>query len=285
MAELLVVGALHWDVVVRAPRLPRVDETLRGQSVDYRFGGKGGNQALAAAAAGASVAFAGRVGADDPGRRMRAELVEAGIDTGGLQDGPGASGMSVAITDADGSYGAVIVSGENLSLDVRALSVPRDCRTVLAQNELAGETLGALAEAAHAAGAAFWLNAAPAEGIAPALLRETDVLIVNRLEACDLLGTEALAPDAMVGGLGALAPRATVIVTLGAAGVAFAEPGGAVCLAPARRVAVRSTHGAGDMFVGSLAAARLRGDGLERAVAFAQARAAELIASDRDQSR
>jgi ribokinase len=281
MAELLVVGALHWDVVVRAPRLPRRDETLRGQAVDYRFGGKGGNQALAAAGAGASVAFAGRIGADDPGRRMRAELVAAGVDVTGLQDGSRASGMSVAITEEDGSYGAVIVSGENLCMDLEAIRVPEGCRMVLAQNEIAAEALAALPSIAREAGAAFWLNAAPADGVRPDLLRAADGLIVNRLEAGDLLGRDGLSPKEMVAGLAALAPRATIIVTLGADGVVFADPDGEVRHVPAEKVEVRSTHGAGDMFVGSLAAALLRGDGVGESVALAQRRAAELIASPR----
>jgi Sugar kinases, ribokinase family len=174
MAELLVVGALHWDVVVRAPRLPRMDETLRGESVDYRLGGKGGNQALAAAAAGARTAFAGRVGADDPGRRMRGALEAGGVDVSAVSEGDGASGMSVAVTAADGGYGAVIVSGENLGFDVRALRPPTGCRMVLAQNELGPETLAALPAVARAAGAAFWLNAAPAEGLPESVLRATD---------------------------------------------------------------------------------------------------------------
>ncbi|MGP1356171.1 PfkB family carbohydrate kinase [Roseicyclus sp.] len=281
MSGLLVVGALHWDVVVDAPRLPRVDETLRGAGVRYRLGGKGGNQAIAAAAAGARVAFAGRIGADDPGQRMRADLAAAGIDVSGLSAGPGASGMSVAITQGDGSYGAVIVSGENRAVDPGALRVPPGCHIVLTQNELAPEVLAALPRLAHAARARFWLNAAPADGIPRALLREVDGLIVNRLEAGDLLGTEALSPSEMVEALSDLAPRATVVVTLGGEGVAWAEPGAEVRRVPARKVDVRSTHGAGDMFAGSLAAALLRGDTVAEAVDFAQARAAELIASDR----
>ncbi|MDG4649548.1 PfkB family carbohydrate kinase [Roseibacterium sp. SDUM158017] len=281
MSGLLVVGALHWDVVVRAPRLPRVDETLKGQAVDYRFGGKGGNQALAAARAGARTAFAGRVGADDPGRRMRAALVAAGVDVAGLQEGRGASGMSVAITRGDGAYGAVIVSGENLAIDAAALMVPKGCRMVLAQNEIAAATLGLLPGLAQAAGAEFWLNAAPADDLPEGLLRQVDGLIVNRLEAGDLLGSAALSPGEMVEGLSAMATRATVIVTLGEEGVAHAVPGGDPVIAPARRVEVRSTHGAGDMFAGSLAAAILRGDDVGAAVAFAQERAAALISSRR----
>lgn len=277
LADLLVVGALHWDVVVRAPRLPRIEETLRGDEVVYRLGGKGGNQALAAARADAHVAFVGRIGDDDPGSRMRAELEAAGIDTSGLQQGDGATGMSVAIAVADGSYGAVIISGENLSIDVGALHLPEGCRMVLAQNEIAAETLAALPGFAAKAGVAFWLNAAPAQGVPTDVLRQADGLIVNRLEACDILQTDRLTPAEMVKALSAHAPRANIIVTLGAEGVAFAEAEGDVHLAPAPKVKVRSTHGAGDVFTGSIAAAVLRGDDLAHAVAFAQDRAARHV--------
>jgi ribokinase len=281
MTELLVVGALHWDVVVSAPRLPRLDETLRGEAVEYRLGGKGGNQALAAAAAGARVAFAGRVGDDDPGRRMRAALEAGGVDVSGLRHGAGASGMSVAITTAEGSYGAVIVSGENLWIDPDDLEVPEDCRMVLAQNEIEPGTLAALPQVARSAGAEFWLNAAPAEGLPDGILDTLDGLVLNRLEACDILGTAHLSAQEMVEALAASAPSASILLTLGAGGVAFAEPGGEVRRAAAPSVAARSTHGAGDMFTGSLAAARLSGADLAEAVAFAQARAADLVARDR----
>ena len=94
---VLVLGALHWDVIVRAPALPRLDETLIGRDVRYAFGGKGGNQAVAAAQMGARVAMAGRVGTDAAGQAMRAVLDQAGVDHQQVSTDPGASGMSVAI--------------------------------------------------------------------------------------------------------------------------------------------------------------------------------------------
>lgn len=281
--SLLVAGALHWDVVVRAPRLPRLDETLRGTAVDYRFGGKGGNQALAAARAHARVAFAGRVGADDAGRAMRAELAAAGVDVSQLQTGTGASGMSVAITEAEGGYGAVIVSGENLNIDAQAIVIPKDCRIVLMQNEGAPALFPALAAKARAAGAAVWLNAAPALALPPDVLRLADVLIVNRLEAADLAGVAAdtLSGVDLAEAVQTVAPAARVVVTLGARGVAHAPPAGPIERFDARQVDVVTTHGAGDMFVGSLAAAVLRGEDWPEAIGFAQDRAAALIAAPR----
>ena len=101
-ARILVVGALHLDVILRAPRLPQLDETLVGQSVRYALGGKGGNQAVAARRMGASVAMAGRVGSDAFGGQLLAFLSGAGVDCGQIVQGPGDSGMSVAIIEAGG---------------------------------------------------------------------------------------------------------------------------------------------------------------------------------------
>lgn len=280
---LVVAGALHRDVVVRAPRLPREDETLRGTAVDYRFGGKGGNQALAAARAGAAVAFAGRVGADAAGAAMAGTLEAAGIDTVALQRGPGASGMSVAITAAGGSYGAVIVPGENRGLDLAALALPPGARMLLLQNELAPEALPALVAMGREAGLHVALNAAPAEGVGTWVLGALDTLIVNRLEALDLLGAApgTLTPAEIVEGLQARAPRPDVIVTLGAEGVAFAPAGGPVTRAPAPGVTPVSTHGAGDVFCGTWAAARLAGADLAAAIARAQEAASAHVAAPR----
>ena len=256
---LVVAGALHWDVVVRAPRLPREDETLRGTAVAYRFGGKGGNQAHAAARAGAPVAFLGRVGADAAGAAMADTLAAAGIDIAALQRGPGASGMSVAITEAGGSYGAVIVPGENHALDTASLALPRGARMLLLQNELAPEALPALVAKGREAGLHVALNAAPAEGVGTWVLGAVDTLIVNRLEALDILGAApgSLTPAEMVEGLQGRAPRADVIVTLGAGGAAFARAGAPAARASAPKVTPVSTHGAGDVFCGTWAAAQI----------------------------
>lgn len=281
--SLLVVGALHWDVVVLAPRLPRVDETLRGSSVRYQFGGKAGNQAIAAAAAGADVRFAGRVGADEAGHAMRMVLQEGGVNVAQLQRGPGASGMSVAIVMEDGNYGAVIVSGENHGFDVDAVQVPEDCRLVLLQNEMAAGVIPAMADRASRAGAEVMLNAAPAEGLSGADLAQVTTLIVNRVEGSDLLGIAdgTIDPEAVVTGLQDLAPQARVILTMGEDGVVFAEPGGAVRRQAARKVAVQSTHGAGDVFVGSFAAAILADHNLADAISAGQIAAAAHISQIR----
>lgn len=276
--SVFVAGSLHLDVIVRAPHLPRADETVRGEGVAYVAGGKGGNQAVAAARMGARVAMAGRVGTDGFGERLIAHLHAAGVDCAGVARDPGPSGMSVAIVDADGSYGAVIVSAANLTIDPGAVVPPADARVVLLQNEVPEAVNLAAARGARAAGACAILNAAPARAVAAELMALIDVLIVNRIEAADMLGLPEIGdPAEAAARLGALGPRA-VVVTLGAGGLMLWQHGRTHAMA-AHRVAVVSTHGAGDAFAGALAAALDAGEGLGPAAAFGQAAAALHVAA------
>ncbi len=281
--SLLVVGALHWDVVVQAPRLPHLDETLCGQDVTYKFGGKGGNQAVAAARAGAKVSFAGRIGNDAAGQSMRKHLVEAGVDISQLQQGDGASGMSVAIVTEDKEYGAVIVSAENHAFDPSDFKIPADCRLVVLQNEMAPDLLPICAAAARKHGAKVIWNAAPAESLETHDMSWIDTLIVNRVEAAGILGRGAIGPDPNVAlqELAELAPMTEVILTLGNDGVAFCAHCGSCEIHPAHAVEVISTHGAGDVFVGTFASDRLRGASLTKAVMSAQTAAAAHISQRR----
>lgn len=278
-AEVLVVGALHLDVVVRAPRLPRLDETLVGESVAYVVGGKGANQALAAARAGARVAMAGCVGEDASADTLLGALDAAGVDRTGVRRVPGASGTSVAIVDAHGSYGAVIVSAANLALRAEDVSVDPGTRIVLLQNEIAEAVNIGVARAAAAVGARIVLNAAPARTLSDELLAAVDVLVVNRGEAATLTGRadDTLDPVAAAETLRARGPRA-VVVTLGGDGLAWAAPDGAATL-PALRAPVVSTHGAGDAFLGALAAATAAGADLVSALDAGRAAAARHVST------
>jgi ribokinase len=272
--EVFVVGALHLDVVVDAPHLPALDETVVGSAVAYRFGGKGGNQAVAAAHMGARVAMAGRVGRDRFGEMIVAALDEAGVERSGVLDVPGASGMSVAIVDARGDYGAVIVSGVNR--EIGDVTVPSAATVVVLQNEVP-EAVN-LRVAAAAGDAQVVLNAAPAREIPSALMARVDVLVVNRGEAATL--TAVGDPEAAAVALRALGPR-VVIVTLGGEGLVAASDTGVVRMG-APKVEVVSTHGAGDAFTGALAARLAKGDGLAEALRFAQGAAALTVATAPD---
>lgn len=278
--SVFVLGSLHLDVVVEAPRLPRLDETLAGQAVAYRFGGKGGNQAVAAARMGARVAMAGAVGSDAFAATLLAGLDAAGVDRSRVVRRSGASGMSVAILDTQGAYGAVIVSAANLSV-TGAEPPPADTRVLLLQNEVPEAANLAAARAARDLGARVLLNAAPARPVAPELLALTDLLVVNRGEAAALTGLPEDAPEAAALALLGSGP-AQVVVTLGAQGLHCRCRDDEALTLPAAQVAAVSSHGAGDAFLGALAARLDAGDGLRDALVFAQAAAALTVATPPD---
>lgn len=274
-ARVCVAGSLHLDVVLNAPRLPRLDETLIGSGVAYAFGGKGGNQALAAARLGAAVSMAGRVGDDAFGALLLDRLAEAGVDHAQVLRRPGASGMSAAIVDAHGDYGAVVVSAANLEIQATDIVLPPDTGILVLQNEIPQAVNVALARAAQARGIPVLLNAAPFRdlpGDAPDLF---GCLVVNRVEARDMTGISD--PQEAARALRALG-FADVILTLGGAGLIHGDSGGIARQAGFAIDAV-STHGAGDAFVGALAARLVAGDDVATALPFAQAAAALHVAT------
>ncbi len=268
-AAVFVVGSLHWDVIVNAPALPRADETVIGDGVAYAFGGKGGNQALAAVRMGAGVAMAGRVGRDDFGDRIMAVLAGSGVDHEQVLRDDGASGMSVAIVEAGGDYGAVVVSGANRRIDAEKVTIPETTGWLLLQNEIPAPVNRALARRARAMGARVIWNAAPAGNPDPDMMRLSDILVVNRVEAADLTGLRDATEQARA--LRRAGPQ-QVVVTLGAQGLILA--GESLSPRPAFAVETRSTHGAGDMFAGALAARLASGAAMVAALEFAQAAAA-----------
>ncbi|MCC7321665.1 MAG: bifunctional hydroxymethylpyrimidine kinase/phosphomethylpyrimidine kinase [Rubellimicrobium sp.] len=275
--SVIVCGALHLDLVVTAPHLPAPDETVTGSALTRVFGGKGGNQAVAAARMGARSEMAGRVGNDDFAAPLLAALDAAGVGRGQVVAVPGPSGMSVAIVDAQGSYGAVIVSGANLTHDGR-IALPGDATHLLLQNEIPAAANLRAATRARAAGARVIVNAAPARAPDPALLPLIDLLVVNRVEAAQLLGHGgAEDPRRAAPALAAQGPR-QVIVTLGGDGLVLHDDAGTIHL-PARPVTVQSTHGAGDACIGALAAALDGGADLRAACAFATSAAALHVAT------
>ena len=273
MSGIVVLGALHHDVVVDAPRMPGLDETLPGTRVDYRFGGKGGNQALAAARMGAQVAMAGRVGRDSAAGTIRAAMDEAGVEHSLVLETDAPTGMSVAITLPSGEYGAVTVPGANLEND-GDVSWRDPPQAGLLQNEIP--------EAANLAFASrlppeslLIANAAPARRLPIGLAERIDVLVVNLIEAKGLTGHGN--PEAALAALACMV-RGAVVLTQGANGAILLE-NGQMTHHPAISAKVVSTHGAGDMFTGALAARITAGDLLQSAVRFGQAAAGIFVSS------
>lgn len=279
---VLVVGSLHHDIMVEADHLPRVDETAIGRRWYPKFGGKGGNQAVAARAAGAGARMFGAVGHDGFGTFLLAGLDAGGVDRHFVRELSGTgSGMSVAIQDSAGDYAATIVSGANLCLEPADLEQPAlwaDVAVLVLQNEVATEMNIAAARAARARGVIVILNAAPARDVPRELREGVNILVVNAVEA-EMSGAGPVTdlPTALSAARHLAAHYDSVVVTAGSKGLAVWTLEDEQITLPARKVEVVSSHGAGDCFTGALAASLARGTPLSTACREASDAAADHV--------
>ena len=290
-AQVVVLGSLHLDILVHAPDRPKKGETLPGSAWGYKAGGKGGNQAVAAAQFGVRTSMVARVGNDDFGKRLLSHLRDAGVDAKHVRaDSEAGSGMSVAIIDAEGDYGAVIVSGANLRLsneDIEeAREVIRNARILVLQNEVLEATNVAAAQLAKRCRVRVILNAAPARPLGPDLSVNVDLLVVNAVEAEMICGVAVTSLSAAIQAASLLSKQvANVVVTAGGLGLAVAERGKTTYAEAAHTVKLVDTHGAGDAFIGALAARWASGVPVAEAVRFANAAAALFVSTLTDQKK
>ncbi|MEV7419804.1 PfkB family carbohydrate kinase [Streptomyces sp. NPDC089919] len=261
------------DLVAYVAKAPRLGETVTGREFRTVPGGKGANQAVAAARAGGAVTMIGAVGADEFGVRLRAALAGAGVDTTGLRTAEGASGTAHIVVDDEGGNAIVVVPGANAT--VTALEAGDEARiaaagALLLQLELpmAGVLAGALAARAH--GVRTVLTPAPAQPLPAELLAATDLLVPNEHEAAALTGC----PDPREAMAALLARVPEVVITLGAAGCLYGARGAAPVAVAAPRVRAVDTTAAGDTFVGALAVALGEGRPVREALGWASAAAA-----------
>lgn len=271
--RIVVVGSLNMDLVLQAPRIPAPGETVLGASDLARFpGGKGANQASAAARLGAQVRMVGRVGNDEFADPVLASLTDVGVDTTYVvRDERAATGLGMIVIDADGQNAIVVASGANAAVTVddvaAAESVIARSNILLLQLEIPMPAVIAAAQVARRHAVTTILNPAPAQPLPADLLACVDVLIPNESEAEILSGTT---PGASAD-IGVLAEAlratgvATTIVTLGSRGCARVEPD-AVTLHPSFSIEAVDTTAAGDAFVGGFAAALAAGSNIETAI-------------------
>jgi ribokinase len=279
-ARITVVGSANVDLTFRAAKFPKPGETVFGTSFYRGFGGKGANQAVAAARLGATVSLVGRVGADEFGRAIREQLVREGVDVTHLLDDPDRpTGTAAILVDDAGENAIVGVPGANLGLtpaDVRAATpLLKSSAIVLAPCETMIETIAEAFRIAHAAGCLCVLNPAPARELPAELLAVLDVIVPNESELQTLTGRTTDTLDDVTAAAEALRERGprTVIVTLGPRGTIVVRPDGRTHI-PGVSVAAVDTSGAGDAFCGALANCLAEGATIVDAALLANAVAA-----------
>lgn len=283
MARVWVVGSLNVDRAWRVDRHPSVGETILGDVLAPAAGGKGLNQAVAAARMGAEVALVGCVGADEGGRWLVARASDEGIDVSKVAThGSAATGAALIVIAADGSNTVTVDAGANAELVIPAgqrLGIAAD-DVVVAQLEVpVGAVAAAFAEAA-AVGATSILNPSPL-GVGRSLVGVASVVVLNQVEAAELAGEpEAASPDAALRQAKAVArPTQAIVVTLGGSGVVAVDGTGVAVRVEGGAVDAVDTTGAGDCFAGVLAASLA--DDVPFADALARANAAAALAVTR----
>jgi ribokinase len=276
---VLVIGSLNMDLVARCEHLPRPGQTVFGENFFTAAGGKGANQAVAAARLDARVVMAGSVGRDQFGHELIAGLNEAGIDTNAVLAVDRPTGTALITVDAAGSNTIVVISGANAACDTAlvdlALARADGPGVLLLQHEIPSEANAHALRVARAAGWFIILNPAPARPVATELLALVDVIVPNETEAAAISGVgvssrdDALVAARHMVGQGARA----VVITLGGNGALYCAASGARHC-PAVAVPAVDTTAAGDAYIGALAAAIAEGRTVPDSLGFAAAAAA-----------
>jgi ribokinase len=280
--RVIVVGSINIDLVAAVARLPAPGETVTGAAFEQFPGGKSANQSVAAARLGASVVFVGAVGRDSFGAVARADLGSEGVDARELGDLAGPTGVALILVDRAGENVIAVASGVNGMVDparvqaalARVRPVPGD--VLLVGHEIPTRAARTGLAAGRAAGVRTVFNPAPAAGVDRSLLDLTDVLVPNRPELGQLAGPEQvgvgpanLASRLLATADGPAGVRDAVVVTLGRDGALVVRPDRSAVSYPAPAVEAVETVGAGDTFVGALAAGLAAGLDLDEAVARA----------------
>ncbi|MEP6757001.1 MAG: ribokinase [Chthonomonadales bacterium] len=278
---IIVIGSSNTDLVVHTEHIPRPGETILGHKFVITNGGKGANQAVAAAKLGGSVGFVARIGNDDFGNNALAGIKSAGVNTDNVvRDAELPSGVALICISAEGENSIVVAQGSNGLLspnDIdRAMLTIKNCKVVVTQFETPFETVAYLVKMSNSLGKNVIVNPAPAQQLPDGFLHGVYVITPNEKEAAGLLGWDTTAdydPDIIATNLLKLGVK-NVVITLGAGGVFAATADGMHKHFAGHKVIVTDTTGAGDCFTGALAVGISQGIDFFEAVEFANAAAA-----------
>ena len=280
---VVVVGSLHHDIIVNASHQPTKGEIIIGKNWYPKFGGKGGNQAVAASSYGVPTKIISAVGDDYFGKYILDCINSTNVNTEFIQIIKNKkSGMSVAISDKDGEYGAVVISGVNLHINSEVFNdsaVWEKCKILMIQNEVEDRLNIQAAEKARAHGLKICLNASPPQKISSNLITNTDIIIVNLIEAEKISQSKISSIDDAKKTAKELTEQfELVIITAGEKGIVTCERNKNTFSILAKKIEVNSTHGAGDVFAGIFCAALASNADLKKAVEIGNEKAAFHVA-------
>jgi ribokinase len=275
---IVVVGSINIDLVANADRIPAGGETLTGSGFQMHHGGKGANQAVAAARLGYPVRMIGRIGNDAFGEQLRHGLIEEGLETSAVSVSKGSSGVAVILVAASGENSIVVVPGANAHVSPADLDahveIIRGAGMVLAQLEIPLETVLHLAAICEREGVPLMLDPAPARELPPELLHRTTWFTPNETEAAAYTHTQPGAENAATAHALMEQGIAGVVLKLGARGAYLATHDGEAYTVASFPVKAVDTTAAGDCFNGSFAVALLSGSKPQEAARFAAAASA-----------
>lgn len=267
MGKIGVVGSINMDMTVKAERIPLKGETLKGDDLKYIPGGKGANQAVAAAKLGAEVEMFGCVGDDAAGVSLLENLQKTGVKTEHIKTLAGVPTGLAMITVGDNDNTIIVVAGANGRVDIDYVNEVKDslleCEIVLLQHEIPQETIEYVAELCAANGVKVVLNPGPARPVKQEVIEKVTYLTPNEHEAVIIFGEDISFEDMMK-----KYPE-KLVITQGSRGVSTCLKSGEIVLVPARKANVVDTTGAGDTLNGAFTVAVTEGKNIEEALAFA----------------
>mgnify|MGYP001367293083 FL=1 len=280
LQNILVLGSLHYDIFIESDKIPEVGETVLGKKWYPKLGGKGANQATSLVKENINVNFASAVGNDDFSKFLISELKKNNISDSYLTKIIGASGMSVAISNKQGNYSAIVISGANLQISKNIFTndnLWKNCSFLMIQNEIKEEINIAAAIEAKKRNVRIFFNAAPAKKINNDLFELVDILIVNEIESQQLLETTSTDFKSQAQQLSNYISK--IIITLGDKGVVYTEKNKQPNHIKAHSVNVKSAHGAGDYFSGKFISNFIKTNNFADSINIANKKTSEFISS------